>query len=85
MPTKKEPPKRRRPNLATLPRQHEQKLVMQPQLAARKRILDGLHDAIGSCEDLFGEHGESCSCETCCLVNNAVGDLRIFRMLLEIT
>jgi len=40
---------------------------------------------IGSCADLFAEHGEDCPCETCAVVSNAVGSVRIFRMLLTVT
>jgi hypothetical protein len=79
------PARPKRPALASLPKPAEQKLVSQPQLQARKRILDNLHDAIGSCEDLFAEHGEGCQCEICCLVGNLVGSLRVFEMLLNIT
>ena len=63
--------KRNRPALASLPRPAEQKPVSEPNLHARKRILDNLHDAIGSCEDLFAAHGEGCPCEVCCLVSTA--------------
>jgi hypothetical protein len=77
--------KRKRLALASLPKPGEQKLVSQPNLHARKRILDNLHDTIGSCEDLFAAHGEGCQCEACCLVGNLVGSLRIFEMLLHIT
>jgi hypothetical protein len=68
-----------------LSRHGEQKLVSAPQLQARKRILALLNDTIGSCDDLFAQHGEGCNCEVCCLVSNLVGGLRIFKMLLEIT
>jgi hypothetical protein len=44
-----------------------------------------LDDAAGACEDLFEDHGVDCQCETCCLVSNLVGVIRMFRMLLEIT
>jgi hypothetical protein len=81
----KKPARRRRPALASLPSPTGQKLVSQPQLQARKRILDNLHDTIGSCEELFEQHGEGCPCEVCCLVSNLVGSLRIFEMLLPIT
>jgi hypothetical protein len=82
------PPKtttHRRSSARSLPRQKEQKPAPQPQLQARKRILDHLHDLIGSCEELFAEHGEDCACETCCVVSNLVGSLRVFHMLLEIS
>ena len=81
----KKPARRKRPALASLRKPVEQKFVMEPNLQARKRILDNLHDTIGSCEDLFAEHGEGCQCEVCCLVSNLVGSLRVFEMLLHIT
>ncbi len=81
----KKPARRKRPSLASLAKPAEQKTVMQPNLQARKRILDNLHDTIGSCEDLFEQHGQGCQCEVCCLVGNLVGSLRIFEMLLQIT
>jgi hypothetical protein len=81
----KQPSRRKRPALASLPKPAEQKIVMEPNLQARKRILDNLHDTIGSCDDLFKQHGEGCQCETCCLIGNLVGSLRIFEMLLHIT
>jgi hypothetical protein len=77
--------KRKRPALASLPKPAEQKRVFEPTLHVRKRIVDNVHDAIGSCEDLFAEHGEGCQCEVCCLVSNLVGSLRVFEMLLNIT
>jgi len=61
------------------------KHVPQPQLMARKRILDALADAIGSCEGLFAEHGESCTCEACCITTNMVGAVRVFHMVLEVS
>jgi hypothetical protein len=76
---------RPKPQQAPLPRQHEQKLVPHPTLMARKRIVDHLNDTIGACEDLFHEHGESCSCETCCVTSNLVGAVRVFHMLLQIS
>jgi len=51
----------------------------------RRRIINGLHDTIGSCEDLFTQHGPECECELCCFVSNLVGSLRIFQVLLEIS
>jgi hypothetical protein len=81
----KKPARRKRPALTSRPRPAEQKLVSQPQLQSRKQILDNLHNTIGSCEDLFEQHGESCGCEVCCLVANLIGCLRIFEMLLRIT
>lgn len=77
MPTGKTRPK--------LPRQREQKPVRQPTLQVRARIQSHLDDAIGACQDLFAEHGEDCECETCGLVSNMVGAVRVFGMLLEIT
>jgi hypothetical protein len=77
--------KRRRKAVHPLPRQQEHKPVMQPQMMARERILTQLSDLISACEELFAEHGEACSCEACCVVSNAVGSLRILRMILEIS
>jgi len=54
-------------------------------MMVRARIVSQLDDVIGSCEDLFAEHGEDCSCENCAVVSNAVGSVRIFQMLLSIT
>lgn len=85
IPKAKKPAKRKRPAIAALGKPREQKPVTEPYLQARKRILDNLHDTIGSCEDLFAEHGEGCMCETCCLVSNLVGSVRVFEMLLGIT
>jgi hypothetical protein len=68
-----------------LPKQRDHKPAMQPHLHARQRLASHLEDAIGSCEDLFAEHGETCACELCCLVSNLVGTLRIFAMLVPIT
>lgn len=73
--------KRTRPKL---PRQR-QKPVCQPIQQTRARIASDLDDAIGACEDLFQEHGEDCECETCSVVSNLVGAVRVFRMLLQIT
>ena len=81
----KKPARRKRPALASLPKLAEQKLVSEPQLQVRNRILNDLHDTIGSCEDLFEQHGEGCPWEVCCLVGNFVGSIRIFEMLLHIT
>lgn len=81
----KKPARRKRPALASLPKPAEQKAVFEPNLHARKRILDNLHDTIGSCDDLFEQHGQGCGCEICCLVSNLVGALRVFEMLLHIT
>jgi hypothetical protein len=77
--------RRRGPTLAGLPKPAEQKPVFEPNLHARKRILDNLHDTIGSCEDLLAAHGEGCQCEACCLVANLIGSIRVFHMLLAIT
>ena len=85
MSKRKKPAPRKRPALANLPKPAEQKLVSEPQLQVRNRILNDLHDTIGSCEDLFEQHGEGCQCEACCLVGNFVGSIRIFEMLLQIT
>lgn len=74
--------KRSRPKL---PRQREQKPVRQPIQQTRARILGNLDDALGACEDLFAEHGEDCDCETCGLVSNMVGAVRVFKIVLEIT
>jgi hypothetical protein len=68
-----------------LPRQRQQKPVSRPTMMARERILSHLSDLIRACEELFEEHGDECCCDGCCLVSNAVGMLRIFRMTLEIT
>lgn len=68
-----------------IPRNRERKPIMHPQHMTRQRILSQLHDVIGSCEDLFAEHGETCECETCCVVSNFVGSLRLFHMLAEIS
>lgn len=57
------PARRKRLALANLPKPAEQKIVSQPNLQTRKRILDNLHDTIGSCEDLFDQHGQECRCE----------------------
>ena len=76
---------RRRKVVHPLPPQREHKPVMQPQMMARERILTQLSDLISACEELFAEHGEACSCEACCVVSNAVGSLRILRMILEIS
>jgi hypothetical protein len=81
----KKPSQRKRPATARLPKPAEQKFVMEPNLQARKRILDNLHDTIGSCQDLFEQHGQGCQCEVCFLVGNFVGSIRIFEMLLHIT
>ena len=54
-------------------------------MQGRARIESYLADAIEGCEELFQEHGESCTCEVCCLASNMIGSLRIFAMLLEIT
>ena len=58
---------------------------MRPQQIVRQRILSQLHDVIGSCEDLFKEHGETCQCEACCTVSNMVGSIRLFHMVLSIS
>jgi len=68
-----------------LPHQTHQKPVPHPTQQTRARILAHLGDAVGACEDLFNDHGEDCQCETCCLVSNLVGSVRVFQMLLEIT
>jgi hypothetical protein len=49
--------RRKRPALATLPKPAKQKPVSEPNLHARRSILDNLHDTIGSCEDRFAAHG----------------------------
>jgi hypothetical protein len=82
---KNQAPKRRQQRLSFPRRQREQKLVPQPTLMGRKRILDYLHDTIGMCEALFEEHGNGCECEACCITSNMVGTLRVFRMVLEIS
>lgn len=51
----------------------------------RREIALDLSDLLSACEGLFTEHGEACTCETCCLVSNMVGTLRLFRLLVEIT
>jgi hypothetical protein len=81
------PPKahRRRTPSHPLARQVEQKPISAPMQQARSRILDQLTDTIAACQELFEEHGEACSCESCCLVSNLIGSLKVFRMLLEIT
>jgi hypothetical protein len=70
---------------SALPRQQAQKPVSQPMQLSRSRLLSHLNDAVGACDDLFAEHGEDCECETCRLVSNLVGGLRVFVMLLQIT
>jgi hypothetical protein len=66
-------------------RQRELKPISHPRQIYRERILAQLHDLIVACDELFGEHGESCDCETCCVTSNFVGALRLFRMILEIS
>ena len=68
-----------------LSKQRAHKPAMQPHLHVRQRLGSQLEDAIGSCDDLFAAHGESCACELCCLASNLVGTLRIFAMLVPIT
>jgi hypothetical protein len=51
----------------------------------RERILAQLHDLVVACLELFDEHGPECDCESCCVVSNFVGALRLFRMVLEIS
>jgi hypothetical protein len=63
MPKQKRPSKKRHKPLSLPLRQRVQKLVPQPTLMGRKRILDYLQDTIGMCEALFEEHGEACSCD----------------------
>lgn len=78
-------PKTRKPTVHPIRRQRERKPIMRPQHMTRQRILSQLNDVIGSCEDLFAEHGETCECETCCLVSNFAGSIRLFHMLVEIS
>ena len=80
-------PKAGRPGKPTHPlaRQNEQKSVSTPRQQARSQILDQLTDAIAACQELFAQHGEACTCESCCLVSNMIGSLQVFRMILEIT
>ena len=86
MPRRPARPRRKRRNSTDeLPRQRPQKPIAQPTMMVRARIVSQLDDVIGSCEDLFAEHGEDCSCENCAVVSNAVGSVRIFQMLLSIT
>lgn len=80
-----QPKRRRRKPIQPLPRQRERKPVSTPQQAVRQRILSQLDDVIGSCEDLFKEHGEDCECESCRVVSNFVGAIRLFHMILEIS
>ena len=68
MPRLKRTGARRKRRPEPLPRQHEHKPVVRPQQIVRQRILSQLHDVIGSCEDLFAEHGDDCQCETCRVV-----------------
>ena len=85
MPRDRPKQRRRRKPIHPLPRQREHKPVSRPFQMGRERILSQLHDLIGSCEDLFAEHGDSCACESCCVVSNFVGTVRLFRMILEIS
>ena len=84
MPRRPARPQRKR-RTASLPRQRPQKPIAQPTMMVRARIVSQVDDVIGSCEDLFAEHGEDCPCETCAVVSNAIGSVRIFQMLLTIT
>lgn len=68
-----------------LPRQRVMKPAMIPTQIARREIAIQLSDLLAACDGLFKEHGDSCTCELCCLVSNMVGSLRLNRMLLEIT
>jgi len=76
---------RRRKPSHPLARQTEDKPIAAPIQQGRPRILAQLSDAIAACQELFEEHGDACTCESCCLVSNMVGSLKVFRMILEIT
>lgn len=61
------------------------KPAMIPTQIERREIGIHVSDLLDACEGLFKQHGDSCTCELCCLVSNMVGSLRLYRMLLEIT
>jgi hypothetical protein len=87
MPQEKPKPARhhRKKPIQPPPRQHQLKPVSQPRQIQRERILSQLHDLIVACEELFDEHGTECDCETCSVVSNFVGALRLFCMVLKIS
>jgi hypothetical protein len=68
-----------------LPREREPKPLAKPRQLQRERLLAQLHDLTVACEELFDEHGIECDCETCSVVSNFVGALRLFRLVLEIS
>lgn len=76
---------RQRKGAAQLHKQRQRRALRQPAQQGRHRIYSHLDDALGACADLVADHGEDCECETCCLVSNLVGAVRVFHMLLEIT
>ncbi len=86
MPTRKRntrlPQTERRSRAATLTRQQQQKPIAAPAMLVRQRIINQLHDVVGSCEDLFTEHGPDCDCQACCVTTNLVGSVKVFAMLL---
>ena len=78
-------PKRRRKPAHPLPRQKEHKPVSPPRQLGRERLLSQMTDLIAGCREQLEGHGEACDCDTCCVVSNFVGALRLFRLVLEIS
>lgn len=77
--------RRRRRSTHPLPRQQQQKHVSPPRQLRRERILSQMTDLIAACCEQLDSHKAGCDCETCCVVSNFVGALRLFRLVLEIS
>lgn len=83
MPT--DSPRQRRKPKHPLPPHREQKRVSPPRQLVRERILSQMTDLIAACREQLERHGAGCDCDTCCVVSNFAGALRLFRLILEIS
>ncbi|OAI40703.1 hypothetical protein AYO40_04415 [Planctomycetaceae bacterium SCGC AG-212-D15] len=78
-------PKRRDKRPHPLPRHGDDKRVSAPRQLGRQQIISQMTDLIAGCREQLERHGAGCDCETCCVVSNFVGALRLFRLVLEIS
>lgn len=83
MPT--DSPRRQRKPKHPLPPHRDEKRVSPPRQLGRERILSQMTDLIAACRDQLEGHKAGCDCDTCCVVSNFVGALRLFRLILEIS
>jgi hypothetical protein len=77
-------PRRGKP-VHPLSRHAHDKRVSPPRQLGRERLLSQMTDLIAACREQLERHGAACDCETCCVVSNFVGALRLFRLILEIS